>query len=417
MAVDSLCTTIFTNKSTQDSLITSEDDLDYIKAIVDKKHEKVIYIYIYNTDTRLNVPELRIWHCKDIKKQMTVYNEVCTYGKLEFSYEIPNTNFKMAERFIEDMLSGFEVNKYLFKIEVEEAILLLLIFIKHIKALRIEDNEKRLEQFDKIILCENRFLSFCEDRFLEKNDYGFLENYSSGHFIEKKCKKETEPIKLQTTMTSYDEEILLANTLKQYYDCDIIKSESPPYTLYCAADIGNILEITNIRSLLQHYNKVYVSKNTKGGAHKAAYINHDSLLKVITKSRKPNAIELSRRLNLDLRTKYYVSIETDVIKCIMKTFHGNVMKTQFSVDNYHIDLYFEDIKLAIECDEAHHYSPSNKIKDKERENQISQKLGCKFIRFNPTDKNFNLFSLLNEIYVYISEFKSRPLENEFTQGS
>ena len=417
MDVDNQYTSVSVDESARDPLITSVNDLEYINAICDSKCETVNYIYIYNTDTRLSIPELRIWHCKDIKKQTSVYNEVCTYGKLEFSYEIPNTNIKTAEDFIEYTLSRFQVNKYLFKIEVEEAVLALLILIKKIKTLRIENGDKRIKQLDKLTLCVNKFASFCEDRCLEENNDGFLDNYVAGYFSEKLCKNETEPVKLKTTMTSYDEEISLANMLKQYYDCDVIKSKSPPYTLYCGSDIGKILELSNVRSVLQHYNKVYVSKSTKGGEHNAAYINHDSLMKVITKSRKPRAIELSRRLNLDLRTKYYVSIETDVIKCIMKTFQGNDMKTQFYVDNYHIDLYFENVKLAIECDESHHNSSSNKIKDRERQDHISQKLSCKFIRFNPNDKNFNLFTLLNEIYVYISGFQSRPLENEFVQLS
>jgi very-short-patch-repair endonuclease len=100
--------------------------------------------------------------------------------------------------------------------------------------------------------------------------------------------------------------------------------------------------------------------------------------------------------------KYYVCVEADVIKCILKTFDGNIMTLQYKVDEYRIDLYFEQHKLAIECDENHHNSIENKLKDIQRERYIYQKIKCRFIRFNPNDKKFNLFELLNEIYIHLA---------------
>jgi len=44
----------------------------------------------------------------------------------------------------------------------------------------------------------------------------------------------------------------------------------------------------------------------------------------------------------------------------------------------------------------------NKLKDIQRESYIYQKLKCRFIRFQPYDKNFNLFELLNEIYIHLA---------------
>ena len=77
------------------------------------------------------------------------------------------------------------------------------------------------------------------------------------------------------------------------------------------------------------------------------------------------------------------------------------MVTQYKIDKYLIDLYFLDYKLAIECDENH----TDIEYDNKRQQYVEYALGCKFIRYKPYDKNFNIFSLLNDIYVHISNYK------------
>ena len=52
--------------------------------------------------------------------------------------------------------------------------------------------------------------------------------------------------------------------------------------------------------------------------------------------------------------------------------------------------------LAIECDEKYHSTDNNQTNDILRQNYITQKLGCVFIRCNPQNKGFNLFELLNK---------------------
>lgn len=207
-------------------------------------------------------------------------------------------------------------------------------------------------------------------------------------------------------MTTMEQEYETANKLKTNYTCDIIINAEPPYTLYCAKDIGNILNMTNIRNATATVNKIYIIKDTNGGSQKIAYITYESLIKLVTKSRKTEAIKLAETLNLNLLTKFCVAIETDVLQCILTTFDGNTMKLQYCVDKYNIDLYFPDYLLAIECDENHHNKSANKFNDTIRQNYITQKLGCRFIRFNPHNKNFNLFKLLNDIYIHLSVWQN-----------
>jgi very-short-patch-repair endonuclease len=56
---------------------------------------------------------------------------------------------------------------------------------------------------------------------------------------------------------------------------------------------------------------------------------------------------------------------------------------QFQVQDYRIDWYIPELKIAIEFDENHHCGPNSK-RDKRRQKEIEKLLGCRFIRY--TDK-------------------------------
>jgi len=74
------------------------------------------------------------------------------------------------------------------------------------------------------------------------------------------------------------------------------------------------------------------------------------------------------------------------------------VKRQHMCEKYRIDLYFIDYNIAVECDELHHMSETNKTKDEMRETVLKQKLNCEFIRFNPFDTQFNVFELIGKIH-------------------
>lgn len=65
-----------------------------------------------------------------------------------------------------------------------------------------------------------------------------------------------------------------------------------------------------------------------------------------------------------------------------------------------IDLYLEIKKLAIECDERGHddESPEKRI---DRQQDIINKLGCRFLRFNPHRSGFDIGLLLKAILLYL----------------
>ena len=216
-----------------------------------------------------------------------------------------------------------------------------------------------------------------------------------------------------TPMTTYEQEIDILNRIKSNYECETLISDVPPYTLYCSKDISKILKISNVRSSMRNYcddeKKIVVGKVSR---QKTNYLTYKGLFKLLTRSRRPETIEFSKKNNFEIMTTYCLNIECDVISCILKTFSGNIMKPQYKIDNYRIDLYFPEYLLAIECDEPHHKNPENKLNDMKRQSIITQLLGCRFIRFDPYDKNFDLFDLLNSIYIHLSVFPRQNIGEE-----
>ena len=89
--------------------------------------------------------------------------------------------------------------------------------------------------------------------------------------------------------------------------------------------------------------------------------------------------------------------EQTTIRAIKDAFDGENMQTQQSVLGYRIDPYFHNYKLAIEIDELGH-SDRNIDYEIERQKITEEKLGCKFIRINPDEKDFNIFNATNKIY-------------------
>ena len=120
------------------------------------------------------------------------------------------------------------------------------------------------------------------------------------------------------------------------------------------------------------------------------------VLEIVTKSRKPQALELAKALGINIHKQKFPSKEQETISIIMQVFKGIKMIDQYTVDNYRIDLYFPKHKLAVECDEFDHADRDIEYEVR-RQKYIEEELGCTFIRYNPDAKRFDLFEVINRI--------------------
>ena len=92
--------------------------------------------------------------------------------------------------------------------------------------------------------------------------------------------------------------------------------------------------------------------------------------------------------------------EQSVLKSTMDAFEEENMQTQFSVLGYRIELYFHDYKPAIELDEKGH-KDRNIDHEIKRQKVLEKEIGCKFIRIDPDEEDFNIFKAINEIHRHI----------------
>ena len=90
------------------------------------------------------------------------------------------------------------------------------------------------------------------------------------------------------------------------------------------------------------------------------------------------------------------------------TFEGEIILTQYCIENKRIDAYFSKYKLAIEIDE---YSHEGRNSNYEKNRQlIIESYGITIIRTNPDAANFDMNRLINEIYKHISQSNKEKLK-------
>jgi very-short-patch-repair endonuclease len=192
----------------------------------------------------------------------------------------------------------------------------------------------------------------------------------------------------------------------------IIKDNIKYYRLF---DLGKILEYKHKGTANERLNSNEKSKlkdllDTKictlfGTDSNTNFITKEGVIKLLLKSRKDFDIreKLAKKLDIkiNLHTDKVVAIETNCITLIKTGLPDDtIIKSQYCIDGYFLDMYLPEYNLVIECDEFGH-SKYNKDKDNEREKYIKNKLKCEFIRFNPDAKNFNIITVIKEIYKVI----------------
>jgi very-short-patch-repair endonuclease len=194
------------------------------------------------------------------------------------------------------------------------------------------------------------------------------------------------------------------NNFSEKFNVDIKYIDDNP--IFRISHLGKYLQLSNIHQTISNIDfndKKKIKCITNGGEQNISYITLYGLKKLIAKCKKPTALILAKELGIDILNFKKLDAEIETIDQIQKVFRNENMITQYMIlCKYKIDLYFPDYNLAIECDEKFHNN--NLDKDIERETQIKNKLNCVFIRFNPDSKNFDIFDIINKIFMHIKNF-------------
>jgi hypothetical protein len=204
----------------------------------------------------------------------------------------------------------------------------------------------------------------------------------------------------------------------------IVGTYEDPY--FCGRDVCEILGYKNTKkALFEHVkpkHKKYLQsfsnevgaittslgsgnlKNLTYHSGKTVYINKEGLTFLLVKSRTAIASyiaeTLSKAFGLDIKTTLNPSKEQNTIGPISQAFGHLKPIRQFSIGNYRIDLYFPKERIAVECDENGH-TDRDPMYEQQREEFIKEQLNCKFFRFNPDCKKFNIYKTIQKLMVLI----------------
>jgi prophage antirepressor-like protein len=122
---------------------------------LEESNENNPTIYIWNTNTLLNPCELKIGITLNVHKRIKPYKQINKHGKIEFSEKITNIDIKVFEKIIHNILSPFKIQDEVFKLDVEEAKMIIVNFINFIKVVHINNSCERINKLQKIYDSQN----------------------------------------------------------------------------------------------------------------------------------------------------------------------------------------------------------------------------------------------------------------------
>ena len=122
-------------------------------------------------------------------------------------------------------------------------------------------------------------------------------------------------------------------------------------------------------------------------------------------------LEFKKKLGLD--PNEYSFDEQDIISELRLVFEGEIMHTQYCVQNKRLGLYFSKHKLGIEIDEYGHVD-RNFEDEESRQLIIEEKLGCKIITTNPDAADFSIYRLKNQVRMHIEQSTIKSTKTSLT---
>ena len=93
--------------------------------------------------------------------------------------------------------------------------------------------------------------------------------------------------------------------------------------------------------------------------------------------------------------------DQDIISALQVAFEGEIILTQYCIENKRLDAYFSKYKLGIEVDEYNHEGRNSNYEESRQ--FMIETHGVTVIRTNPDAADFDINRLINQIYTHIIE--------------
>ena len=129
------------------------------------------------------------------------------------------------------------------------------------------------------------------------------------------------------------------------------------------------------------------------------FVRNDLVERKIKSCRKSSKRFLEFKKKLGLDPNLVTCDEQDIISALQVAFEGEIILTQYCIENKRIDAYFSKYKLGIEVDEYNHEGRNFEY-EQSRQFMIAS-YGITIIRTNPDAVDFDMNRLINQIYTHI----------------
>ena len=139
------------------------------------------------------------------------------------------------------------------------------------------------------------------------------------------------------------------------------------------------------------------------------FVRNDFAERKITGQRLASEQFSKFKEKLGLDTSEYSFDEQNIIGALQAAFQGEIMHTQYWVQNKRLDFYFSEHKVEVEIDE---YGHGDRHFECEQSRQLMiQKIGSKIIRNNPDAADFNIYRLTNQIHMHMKQSAKKSLSD------
>lgn len=144
---------------TQQQLEEAKQENIILQQKLEESTDNVPTIYIWNTNTQLQKPELKIGITLNVHKRVKPYKQINKHGKIEFTIPILNIDIKLFEKVIHSILNNYKIQDEVFQIDVEEAKIVIVNFVNFMKLTQNTNSGERLNKLQKIYEYQNMIIN------------------------------------------------------------------------------------------------------------------------------------------------------------------------------------------------------------------------------------------------------------------
>jgi prophage antirepressor-like protein len=149
-----------------------------------KLMDKIPVIYIYNIDTRNPNSELKIGCSQNYYERIKPYRQTNKFGKIEFTVAVYNTDLKKFENYIQYVLNDYKINGEVFRIDVDEAILIIMNVVNLFEVLTISNKSDRILKLKQIQEQETNIIKNIKSPSISMVDFGIQTDFDETNPIE-----------------------------------------------------------------------------------------------------------------------------------------------------------------------------------------------------------------------------------------